>query len=204
MEKIFLISALLVMCLTACSVDNGDEQEQANVISYEDSYAPMSESAAFEGQWTLDDKPVEAGSIVTCLLQDASPRLELTTFPYQAVAELLLPLSPLPSSVDASSHPPLLRLRQVGYSSTAAYYELQAPDDDLLVPISFKGQSADGTVLSVTLRLQPAASTCMVGSQTVNCIFSLKRIVVEPADGQPRQWVFNPERKLTFISTKRL
>lgn len=202
MKKI-LFAVGLAAAVAACSTDDGEVTNPMEEPYYNDSIGMLA-SASFEGFWMVDDEPLEQAYVLTLMEKNGLPCLTLNTFPYQAVANKLLPESLQLVSVMPSVLPPTLYLKQVGYSEHNNYYQQEATNSSPYVPISFNAKTADGTETMVTLELLPSASTCVISQEAADCLLAVKRIEVRPVDGQPRQWMLNPERKLTFTSTKRI
>lgn len=200
MKKI-LFAVGLAVAVAACSTDDGDAMmENPN---YDDS-KEMLASVSFEGVWSIDDEPLGQTYVLTLSEKNGLPCLMLNTFPYKAVANKLLPESLQLATVMPSVQPPSLYLQQVGFSELNSYYQQDATNSSPSVPISFNALTVDGTETMVTLELLPSVFTCVVNQEAADCILAVKRIEVMPVDGQPRQWMLNPERKLTFTSTKRI
>ena len=95
-------------------------------------------------------------------------------------------------------------LSSVGYSTSADYYSGSTSASNTYGQLVFQMEDADGSTVDVTLDLVPTASTAVVSQTYASCILTVKRITTTDNSGKSTIWVLNPERKMTFTSTKRL
>ena len=197
MRKIaFVLTALL---MTACSIGD-DESIGADMV-----YSPdMNQAAiAFEGVWAVDDTPVSETAVVSFVPNGDGMRMTFTSFPCEGVvSSLLSDLQHLKRS--GATQPQMMLLSSVGYSTSADYYSGSTSASNTYGQLTFQMEDADGSTVDVTLDLVPTASTAVVSQTYASCILMVKRIATTDNSGKSTIWVLNPERKMTFTSTKRL
>lgn len=191
---------LATLLLTACSVDDDTAQYDLN-----DSNKTAEEDMAFEGVWSIDDEPIAQTYTVVWAYQNGHPAVVLPTFPYEAVLKHLLPELGN-SQVKTPDVPAIISIAPVGFTSNSSYYEVMRPDiqqgyayDSSLM---FEAIIADGAV-KVTLGLLVDKSVFSNSLTSANCILFIKTVKTVDADGQQRTLALNPERVMTFVSTKR-
>lgn len=197
MRKIgFVLTALL---MTACSIGD-DESIGADMM-----YSPdMNQTAiVFEGVWAVDDTPVSETAVVSFVPSGDGMRMTFTSFPCEGVvSSLLSDLQHLKRS--GATQPQMLSMSSVGYSASADYFSGSTSASSTYGQLTFQMEDADGSTVDVTLELLPTASTAVVSQTYANCILMVKCITTTDNSGKSTIWVLNPERKMTFTSTKRL
>ncbi len=199
MRKIvFVLTALL---MAACST--GDDEPINMDAEY---FSPSNKNQVamvFEGVWAVGDIQVSGTAVVSFMLSGDGMRMTFPSFPYKGVFSSLLPdLQHLNNSEAAQS--PVLSMGSVGYSASANYYSGTTSTGNPSGQLAFQMKDADGSTVIVTLDLETTTSTAVIGQNYANCILMVKRIITTDSNRKPTIWVLNPERKLTFTSTKRL
>ncbi|MBQ8462608.1 MAG: hypothetical protein IJ544_00630 [Prevotella sp.] len=190
-----LCIGLLACLLAACSVEDGDD------ISTE--YFDANQVAmTFEGVWNIDGTPAEQPSLLTYANQGDQQTVTLQAFPYDVALSTLTPDLQDYQVVEPATAP-TFTLSPIGYSASANYTEMLTSKGEDYGHIQFGAISTDGDEVSVVLDLLPSKSTFVVSETTANCILMVKRLHLTRADGQQRTWALNPERRLTFTSTRR-
>ena len=70
--------------------------------------------------------------------------------------------------------------------------------------ITFDAITPSGDTLTIKLDLLYDQSVFSFSETAASCILAVKQVFVTDADGEQRVVVMNPERKLTFVSIKRV
>lgn len=190
-----LCISLLACLLTACATDD----EGDGSMKYFDSNVV---GATFEGVWNIDGTPAEQTSLLIYSNENALQTVTFGNFPYAVALSTLLPQLEGYQAVEPDT-PPTFIFSSIGYSTSANYAEMYTPKGDDYDHILFEAIGTDGDAASVTLDLLPSKSTFVISETTANCILTVKRLHLTCADGQQQTWALNPERKLTFTSTKK-
>lgn len=203
MRKVIVLG-LTGLLLVACSIGSGDESEYNMEPSNKSDVIAQTEKTVFEGVWSIDDMPVEQSHTLTYYTKGDSTFIVFPTFPYEAVVRLFLP--DVQNFHLTEPAPLTFPLVQVGYSHVNNYYEqAQTPEQGTENwPVMFSVTTAEESSFTVSLSILPSESTFAISKTAANCLLVVKRMKISYPNEQPRTWVLNPERRLTFISTRRL
>ena len=201
MKRIRIIGLLLAgLLLTGCAADedlgvnNGIAEENGGSVFY-------------EGIWSIDDTPIEQDYMIAWTYKDSNPAIVLPNFPYQAVLDNLLPEFQ-GSRVKEPATPSVIQLGYVGYTSANSYYDASSNNNVDGSPyegfLLFDIITDDETPLSAELHLISNQSVFSFNNTSANCVLTIDKAYIYKDGDKPRVVVLNPERKLTFVSTKRL
>ena len=193
----WLLAGLL---LTGCASDED--------LSVNNDFAEENGGSVFyEGIWSIDDTPIEQDYMIAWTYKDGNPAIVLPNFPYQAVLDNLLPEFQ-GSRVKEPATPSVIQLGYVGYTSANSYYDAStnnnvdgSPYEGFLL---FDIITDDETPLSAELHLISNQSVFSFNNTSANCVLTIDKVYIYKDGDKPRVVVLNPERKLTFVSTKRL
>ncbi|MBR1447564.1 MAG: hypothetical protein IJ588_02305 [Prevotella sp.] len=190
-----LCMGLLACLLAACSVD---DEADASPKYFDTNMMGVT----FEGVWNIDGTPAEQTSLLIYSYENALQTVTFSKFPYDVALSTLMPDLQGYRAVEPST-PPTFILSSIGYSASANYAGIISSKGEDYAYIPFEAIGTDGDAVSIVLDLSPSKSTFVVSETTANCILMVKRLHLTRADGQQQTWALNPERKLTFTSTKK-
>ena len=197
MKKIILFG-LMGLLLAACSEGDDDPVTDSHT-----SVSPTTYRALYEGVWTIDGITLEQTYSVSYFRKEETSYVMFQAFPYEFLVKSIFPEIGA-FSIGQPSTQLLMTLSSVGYSTSAFYYENTFDNADSPQRISMNVVPAEGEPFTLAFDLLPDILTFVSNETSASCILTLKRVEITYADGQQKTLVLNPERIMTFTSTKRV
>jgi hypothetical protein len=205
--KIRRIIGLLLagLLLTGCGTDD-EADRYVNLITPTGTPTAIT-NVYYEGIWSIDEASEEKSD--TIFFNQFS--VIFPTFPYQAVLNSLMPELKDCRAVKPKL-PPVITLTIVGNTGANNYYNMdqyQMTFDGRYEGtnekrITFDAITPSGDTLTIKLDLLYDQSVFSFNNTAASCILVVKQVFVTDAVGEQRVVVMNPERKLTFVSIKRV
>ena len=195
--KRFILFGLMGLLLAACS--EGDDDSSVDLHT---SVSPTTYRALYEGVWTVDGTTLEQTYNVSYFRKETAQYVMFPTFPYEYLVKSIFP--EIGVSIGQPMTQQLMTLSSVGYSASANYYVNTFDNADSPQRISLNVVPAGGEPFTLAYDLLPEMLTFVSNETSASCILTLKRVEITYADGQQKTLVLNPERIMTFTSTKRV